>query len=98
MNVDLSVRVFPNVGRMTFARAHDLSCGGMALYVPLDLELGEVVKVAFELPNSRMQFNVAGAVKNRTGFRYGVEFTKLSHDELREIARVTEILSLTHQS
>ncbi len=94
IGVDLSVRVLPNDGRATFARAHDISCGGMALYVPLDLNLEEVIKINFELPNSRVQFVVSGVVKNRNGFRYGVEFVQLTSEQSKELERVLAILAL----
>ena len=94
IGVDLSVRVAPQDGRQTFARAHDISCGGIALYVPLDLDPEEVIKISFELPNSRMQFAVSGVIKNRNGFRYGIEFVQLTSDQFRELERVLAILAL----
>ncbi len=94
MNVDITVRVLPKDTRPTFGRGHDISCGGMALYAPVELQESELVKLAFELPNSRVQFNVSAVVKNRNGFRYGVEFVELAPQELKEIKRVTEILAL----
>ncbi len=94
INVDISVRVFVDSGRVTFARAQDISCGGMALYVPLELPISEILKIDFELPNSRMQFVLSGMIKNRNGFRYGIEFMKLTPEQFQEIARVTQILAL----
>src|SRR5512146_3184821 len=86
--VDVSVRVSSDARRVIFARGHDISCGGMALYAPMELTEGEVVKITFELPNSRVQFNVSALVKNRNGFRYGLEFVELAPEDFKEIKRV----------
>ena len=92
MSVDISVRVFSSAMSGALGRGHDVSCGGMSLYTPLELAEGDTIKVAFELPNSRMQFGVSAVVKNRNGFRYGIEFVKLTSKEVAEIRRVTGVL------
>ncbi len=94
ISVDVSVRVWSEGRRPVFGRGHDISCGGMALYAPVELEDGDVVKIAFELPNSRVQFNLSAKVKNRNGFRYGLAFVELTPENFKEIKRVTEILDL----
>lgn len=95
LHVDVSVRVTSSKEkRVTFARGHDISCGGMALYVPLEFVEGDNVKLNFELPNSRVQFGISAVIKNRNGFRYGVEFIELTPEESKEIERVAGILAL----
>jgi c-di-GMP-binding flagellar brake protein YcgR len=96
ISADISARIFREGFSPSLARAHDISCGGLSLYAPVELKEGDVVKVAFELPHSRMQFGVSAVVKNRNGFRYGVEFTNLAPEEFAEITRVTKILELAH--
>lgn len=97
ITADISARIFCNGLPPSLARAHDISCGGLCLYAPLELKEGDVIKIAFELPHSRMKFGVSAVVKNRNGFRYGVEFVDLARQELAEIQRVTEILRLVQQ-
>lgn len=79
-------------------RAQDLSRGGMSVYVPLELAKGDVIRVMFELPHSRMRFGIEAVVKNRIGFRYGVEFLELTPSETLELERVIKILGLSGEA
>jgi hypothetical protein len=94
IGMDISARVFCKGGASSLARAHDISCGGLSLYAPMELAKGDVIKIAFELPHSRMRFGVSAVVKNRDGFRYGVEFLELTPQEFAEIKRVTKLLAI----
>jgi hypothetical protein len=94
VKADISVRVIRD-SVVNLGRAHDLSCTGMSVYAPAEYPLGEVVHTEFTLPNSRMKFEVAAVVKNRMGFRYGLEFQELNSHQKAEISRVTGILALT---
>ncbi len=94
MSVDISVRVFSNGTHGAFGRGHDVGCGGMALYTPLELAEEDKINIVFELPASQMRFGVSAVVKNRNGFRYGIEFAQLTSEESAEIKRVTRILAL----
>ena len=91
----MSVRIVTGSGVTSFARAQDLSITGMSVYAPLELEAEDRIRAEFTLPNSRVKLSVAGVVKNRTGFRYGIAFIDLAEKEAAEIARVTDILALT---
>lgn len=93
--VDISIHVFPNSAVPTLGRTQDICRGGMAFYAPLDLVHGNVIRVTFELPYSRVRFGVAAVVIDRNGFRYGVEFLELASEEATEIDRIVGILALT---
>lgn len=92
---DVSVRVYVGTERFTNGRGHDIGAGGMAVYVPLELAVGISVNLSFQLPNSRTVFGVRAIVRNRSGFRYGVEFADLSAFETEEIRRLTRIMELS---
>jgi c-di-GMP-binding flagellar brake protein YcgR len=66
-------------------RAHDLSEGGLAVYVPLELGVGEQLDLEFTLPRARAPIRVPATVRNRMGFRYGLEFLILSKMQREEI-------------
>jgi len=95
MTVDVSVRIFAASGSPTFGRAHDVSSTGMSLYAALELATGDQIRAEFTLPNSRMKLDIKAIVKNRIGFRYGIEFVGLTEPEEAEITRVAGILALT---
>jgi hypothetical protein len=67
----------------------------MALYTPVEWELNQEIQLSFVLPYSRVQFGVRAFVRNRDGFRYGIEFANLGEQEIAEIERVTRILAMT---
>jgi c-di-GMP-binding flagellar brake protein YcgR len=94
VTVDISVRIVKDA-IVTSGRAHDLSSTGMSIYAPAEFEIEEIIRTEFTLPNSRMKLELAAAVKNRIGFRYGLEFQKLDKAQTAEIVRVTGILALT---
>jgi hypothetical protein len=97
VSVDVSVQITTDTGTISFGRTHDVSCRGMSLYLALDLEIGVPIRLKFTLPNSRVALNLDAMIKNRVGFRYGIEFVNATTAEIDEISRVVGILALTQQ-
>jgi len=95
LSVNISVRVFRGKGQVALGRGHDIGVGGMAVYVPLELAVGTLLDISFQLPYSRIVLGIRSIVRNTDGFRYGVEFVNLTPFEAEEIERVTSILKLT---
>jgi hypothetical protein len=93
--LDISVQVVTENGITSFGRSHDVSCKGMSIYFATELEVGAPIRIKFTLPNSRVALDLKAVIKNRVGFRYGVQFSETTAAELDEIARVTGILLLT---
>lgn len=93
-STNISVRLFQGA-KHTAGRVQDIGAGGMAIYVPLELAVGTLVNLSFQLPYSRMVLGVRAIVRNSNGFRYGVEFVDLTPDEVEEIKRIIAILELT---
>lgn len=79
----------------SLGRGHDVGEGGMAVYVPLTLQVGQQVKIEFEIPHSRLKFEVQAVVRNAEGYRYGVEFIDLAGNALEELRRSIHRLTLT---
>jgi c-di-GMP-binding flagellar brake protein YcgR len=95
IRIDVSVRVVSNSAAPASGRTHEISKGGMSLYIPIELAAGMDLKLAFVLPYSRLQFDIAAVVRHRSGFCYGLEFLKLTATQAMEIERVIRILTLT---
>ena len=95
VHLDISVQVLTEGGAITFGRSHDVSRKGMSLYFAIELEVGAPIRVRFTLPNSRLALDLKAVIRNRVGFRYGVQFAEATAAELEEIARVAGILLLT---
>ncbi len=97
---DIRVRVFvppknPTVD--SFGRGYDISESGMAVYVPLELALGQQVLVMLEVPQIRVRLGLTATVRNAKGYRYGVEFVALTNTERKELKRALEgLIEVTH--
>jgi c-di-GMP-binding flagellar brake protein YcgR len=73
--------------------AHDISVGGMALFLGGDLNIGETVTVTFALIFST-QLVIQGIIRSRERYEYGVEFLNTSKTQQDEIIRNCRALSL----
>ena len=62
-------------------RSHDLCEGGMAIYIPAELQRGQVVQMEFILPYIQRRLGVAATVRDCKGFRCGLQFENLSPAE-----------------
>jgi c-di-GMP-binding flagellar brake protein YcgR len=68
-------------------RTFELSEGGMSVYAPDGLEVGTFVMVAFSLPPEEKALRLRAVVRNRRGFRCGLEFIDPPEADRLEIAR-----------
>ncbi len=80
---------------MSYGRGHDIGEAGMAIYVPLELRVGQEIQIEFEAQLVRVKFGVRGLVRNVHSYRYGIEFLQLSFNELTELKRLLHLLRLT---
>lgn len=96
--VDIRLKVITGVasnGKAFFGRGSDISEGGMRVFVPADLEIGEAVTLELALPYTDRKVLVRGVLRNRMGFSYGVEYSASTTPEEREvISRACRALSL----
>jgi c-di-GMP-binding flagellar brake protein YcgR len=73
-------------------RSCELSQGGMSVYAPDGLEVGTFVMVAFSLPPEEKALRIRAVVRNRRGFRCGLQFVDLAAADRSEIVRFLEVL------
>lgn len=79
----------------SFGRGHDISEGGMALYIAMDLRPDEEVLLVLNVPVLHQKLGVRGVVKYARGNRYGLEFTRLGEDDrakLREALAYLQVI------
>ena len=95
--VSLSMRLLlqsPAGIEYIYAHGRDISEGGMAVYVPTELSVGDSAALEFTVPYSGEKLLLTAFVRNREGFRYGIEFTNLGQHERDMIANSCRALSL----
>ena len=93
---DIRVRVFVPPKDPTadsFGRGYDMSESGMAIYVHLELAVGQQVLVVLEVPQHHVRLALTATVRNAKGYRYGIEFSGLSNTERKELKRALEGLA-----
>ena len=71
----------------TVVRTYEMSEGGMSVYASETLDAGTVMLVAFALPGAEKGLRIRAVIKNRRGFRCGLEFVDLAPAARQEIVR-----------
>jgi hypothetical protein len=73
-------------------RGNELSEGGMALTAGVELNPGDEAAIEFTPPYSGMPIRIRGIIRNRKGYRYGVEFLTASDEEVAQADRLRLML------
>lgn len=68
-------------------RTYELSEGGMSVYASVTLEMGASMLVELSLPTSQRALRIRAVVRNRRGFRCGLEFIDIATADRHEILR-----------
>jgi c-di-GMP-binding flagellar brake protein YcgR len=76
-------------------RSHDICEDGMAIYIPAELERGQMVQVEFLLPNSQQRLGIGAIVRDCQGFRCGIQFDHLTAAERHALEQCCERLAIS---
>lgn len=98
--LDLPLRLVVHREKTTIVngRGSDISEGGLLIFAGVELKEGEEIFVEFTPPYSGEPIRVRGVVRNRTGYKYGVEFLWNSPEEEDQTARFRKLLRLSSSS
>jgi hypothetical protein len=94
--VEMRVRISTEregIAGFWFGQANDISEFGMSLFVPTELEVGSVIRIEFTLPYCSQKLLMRGTVRNRTSFRYGIEFVYPTMQEREIVVRTCKMMS-----
>ena len=72
----------------------DICEGGMSVFVPVDLELGQELRLSFQMPYRSSPVQLKAVVRNRARFRYGVEFADMTSDQRETVMAACKALAL----
>jgi hypothetical protein len=95
--LDLPIRVIVHVGSKTSVisgRGNELSEGGMCLTAGVELRPGDETEIEFTPPYSGAPIRIRGVVRNRSGYRYGMEFVAGDEQELQAVQRLKTVLGV----
>jgi len=89
--LDVPVRVIDHTDlktRIIDGRGNELNAGGLAVNAGVELEVGDTVEVEFTPAYTGLPLRARAAVRNRDGYRYGLEFlteTPIDHERVEDI-------------
>ena len=66
----------------------------MAAYIPTEFSVGDLIEVEFILPYNQKAITLQAAVRNRNGFRYGLEYVRIGDDDRAYLSRSLKALAL----
>jgi len=75
-------------------RASELSERGIASYIFMDLAIGDWLAVEITLPYSHEAVRFDAVIRNRAGFRYGLEFKEMNPRQKQLLVRACSALSV----
>lgn len=83
--IEVGVRVYPRGCPVVRGDTVDLSESGISALLRVEVPIGEVVRLEFELPFGEVE--VLAMVRQRSAFRYGFQF--IEKDAARDVIRRT---------
>ena len=96
-SIDVPIRVIVHRTSKTtvfVARGNELSEGGMALTAGVELKPGDETEIEFTPPYSGLPIRIRGIVRNRSGYRYGMEFVAADARETEQVDRLRLMLGV----
>jgi hypothetical protein len=63
------------------ARTYEMSPGGLSVYAPTEIPSDAEVTLDLVLPGDQHSMRVGAQIRNRLGFRYGMEFQPLTKEQ-----------------
>jgi hypothetical protein len=83
--IDIAIKVkVPATGGIStycFGRGGDVGEGGLSIHLPHELVVGRSIDLTMTLPYTERAIHCLVVVRNREGFKYGVEFKELSSED-----------------
>lgn len=93
--VDVRVRVTlpkPAEPAVMYGRGNELGQGGMAIFLNAELKIGDVIEVELPVLASAKPLKAKAEIRNREGFRYGMQFMGLSPEEVQQLLQLCQLL------
>lgn len=75
-----------------YGRALDLCEQGLGLLAACDLTIGQRIEVDFTIPQVGQRFKFPAEVRNRNGYRYGLQFEAIPGQQPSSFAEMLSIL------
>ncbi len=80
-------------GETSVGRSRDLSVSGIGAYIPCELQVGQYVNVFMRVPFKQRDLMCSAVVRNRSGYKYGMEFSNIKSSQQEFLHEVCTTLS-----
>ncbi len=77
VEMPVELRTKPEAVNSIYGRALDVCQEGLGLLAACDLAVGQKIEVDFTIPQAGQRFRFPAEVRNRNGYRYGLQFKAL---------------------
>ncbi len=93
--LDIPVRVIvtkEDTVKLVHGRGNELNEGGLTVFAGIELSVGEEISVEYTPAYSGAPIRARAVVRDRRGYKYGVELLLETNDDLENAGRIRAIL------
>src|SRR5258708_1393231 len=85
----LDLRIIVRTKETLIGRTKDLAEGGLGATIPSNIDVGEIVELELQLPESQEPLKIKAEVRYRQGFQYGFKYVQVTEQQKEMIRRTT---------
>jgi PilZ domain len=90
----LDLRIIVRAKETLIGRTKDLAEGGLGATIPNNINIGEIVELELQLPDTKEPLKIKAEVRYRQGFQYGFKYIDITEQQKEMIRRTTRDLHL----
>ena len=90
----LDLRIVVRTKETLIGRTKDIAEGGLGATIPSSIDIGAIVELELQLPESKELLKVKAEVRYRQGFQYGFKYVHITEQQKEMIRRITPDLRL----
>ena len=90
----LDLRLVVKAKETLLGRTKDIAEGGLSATIPGKIDIGEIVELELQLPDTQESLKLKAEVRYRQGFQYGFKFLHATEQQRELIRRTTLALRM----
>ncbi|HWS17134.1 MAG TPA: PilZ domain-containing protein [Candidatus Elarobacter sp.] len=90
----LDLRIIVRTKETLIGRTKDIAEGGLGATIPSSINIGEIVELELQLPDTKEPLKIKAEVRYRQGFQYGFKYIHITEQQKEMIRRTTRDLRL----
>ena len=90
----LDLRIIVRTKETLIGRTKDIAEGGLGATIPSSINIGEIVELELQLPDTKEPLKIKAEVRYCQGFQYGFRYLSITQQQKEMIRRTTRDLRL----